>query len=301
MNTEGKDCGQHSKEMTFSMADRWINAMLQQSISDIRRHMDQYRFDLAAQAMYEFTWNAYCDWYVELAKAILTTEQSEESQRATRYTLVNVLETLLRIMHPFMPFITETIWQQVSALTTASTTMNTLMRQIYPQVEANKIDEVVLQDMAWVQSIIVNIRNIRGEMNINPGKPLPLLIRNASDEEIKRFHRAELFIKTLAKLASVQWLKSNDTLPPAATALVGEMELLIPLAGLIDTAAETARLTKEVNKLQIEINKCEAKLCNPGFVDKAPAAVVEQEKQRLAEFKSAIKQFQEQLHTLKAC
>lgn len=297
MNVDGKDCGQQG-EKQFSLADRWIQAKLQATVQEVTRQMQVYRFDLAAQALYEFTWNAYCDWYVELAKALLNNSDNEAAQRAARYTLVNVLETLLRLMHPFMPFITETIWQQVAPLSANSMDKPSIMLQAYPAADNKQIDADVISHMEWVQQIILGIRNIRGEMNINPGKQLPLVIANASEQDKQRFQQAELFITNLAKLTSIQWLTSSDTRPAAATALVGEMELLIPLAGLIDVTAEAARLSKEIAKLQSEINKCTAKLSSSNFVDKAPAAVVDQEKQRLAEFSAAMQQFQEQLATL---
>lgn len=298
MNVEGKDCGQHDGKLEFSLADKWIWAKLQETIAEVRKQTDNYRFDLATQALYEFTWNHYCDWYVELSKAVLTTNQSEAMQRAARYTLVNVLEALLRLLHPFMPFITETIWQQVSPLARLQTTTDSIMLQPYPAVDKTLENANILDDMNWIQAVILGVRNIRGEMNINPGKPLPVLINRASKQDKQRFEQAQLFITALAKLESITWLNDEADLPAAATALVGEMEILIPLAGLIDVTAETARLNKEISKLQAEINKCETKLGNPTFVDKAPPAVVVQEKQRLSDFSAALQQLQEQLKKL---
>jgi len=297
MNVNDKDCGQHSDTLEFSLADRWIWAKLQETLSEVRKQIDNYRLDLAAQALYEFTWNHYCDWYVELAKAVLTTHQSDAAQRAARYTLVNVLENLLRLMHPFMPFITETIWQQIYPLSAMAQhhTHPSIMIQPYPVVDNARVNPAVIDDMTWVQAVIISIRNIRGEMNINPGKPLPILIHHASSHDQQRFEQASLFITTLAKIESLHWLNDNDPRPAAATALVGEMEILIPLAGLIDVAAETSRLNKEIAKLQQEITKCESKLGNPSFVDKAPPAVVVQEKQRLNDFGTAIAQLREQV------
>jgi valyl-tRNA synthetase len=321
MNVAGMDCGNNTEEKVLGFPEKWVNAKLNDTCNEVNRQMEAYRFDLAAQALYEFTWNIYCDWYVELAKVTLNDNNTKTYiQRGTRFTLINVLEKLLRLMHPFMPFITEAIWQQVAPLAdNPPKSKFSIMLQPYPVYSAEAKNEVInslgrkglnlsnlirqnntdiLQDMEWVQQIILGIRNIRGEMNINPGKQLSLIIANASEQDKQRFTQAELFIINLAKLSSVQWLSNSDTRPAAATALVGEMELLIPLAGLIDVTAETARLNKEVAKLQIEINKCTAKLSTPNFVDKAPPAVVEQEKQRLAEFSAAMQQLVEQLANL---
>jgi valyl-tRNA synthetase len=302
MNVEGKDCSfNESDNAQLNIADKWILSKLQHLINSIVDvDLPNYRFDLAMQSIYEFTWNDYCDWYLELAKAILATSDNPDMQRRTRYTLINVLDQLLRILHPFMPFITETIWQTIAPLTGKKVAANaSIMTQAYPQVDNSVIDTESCDDIEWLQKTIIGIRTVRSEMNINPGKMLPLIIRNADDNDKIRLNQLELFIRSLAKVNSIDFLAADIEAPAAATALVGQMELLIPLAGLIDVTAETARLNKEIGKLQAEITKCETKLGNPTFVDKAPPAVVVQEKQRLSDFSAALQQLQEQLKKLK--
>lgn len=297
MNVASKNCSGNKDTLNFSLADQWIWAKLQETIINVTKHLEEYRFDLAVQALYEFTWNHYCDWYLELSKALLTTDQAEEETRqATRFTLINVLESLLRLLHPFMPFITETLWQQIYPLSHGKQADKlTIMIQPYPELDSQFNNTDIIRDMTWVQNVIVGIRTIRSEMNINPGKLVPILIRNANTQNKACFKQAELFILALAKLSTVEWLVNDQITPAAATALVGEMEILIPLAGLIDIDAETTRLNKEIAKLQAEIAKCESKLKNTSFTDKAPADVVAQEKTRLSEFTLAIKQLQQQL------
>ena len=301
MNVADNDCQSAPQaDLPFSLADRWIWAKLQETIIETTRHINEYRFDLAVQTLYEFTWNHYCDWYLELSKALLTTDQPEAVRHATRFTLINVLENLLRLLHPFIPFMTETLWQQVYPLSSAANRQpsQSIMNQPYPASDPAFSDKSIIADMVWVQDVIVAIRTIRSEMNINPGKWVPVLIRHASTTDKQRFTQAALLIVTLAKISSVEWLAPKQAVPAAATALMGEMEMFIPLAGLIDLGAETARLNKEIAKLQAEILKCENKLNNPGFVDKAPAAVVAQEKSRIAEFTLAMGQLQQQLEKL---
>ncbi|NNM58326.1 MAG: valine--tRNA ligase [Legionellales bacterium] len=303
MNVADKDCSGNKDTLVFSLSCRWIWAKLQETITEVRKHIDEYRFDLAVQALYEFTWNHYCDWYLELSKALLTTDQPEEVKQATRFTLINVLENLLRLLHPFMPFITETLWQQIYPLSEkakpAILAEETIMIQPYPEFDSSFDNPSIIHDMTWIQNVIVGIRTIRAEMNINPGKLVPILLRNAKDHDKACFKQAELFILALAKLSSVEWLTNDQVAPAAATALAGEMEILIPLAGLIDVDAETTRLNKEIAKLQAEIAKCEGKLNNASFINKAPADVVTQEKARLDEFSLAVKQLQQQLEMLR--
>lgn len=296
MNTEDQDTGLSSDDKIYSIADTWILSKLQKTIETTRKHFDNYRFDLATQNLHEFIWNEYCDWYLELSKPILTGDYSAAEKRATRYTLVTVLETLLRLLHPFMPFITEEIWQRVAPLT--GTKGDTITSQAYPQVTASKIDEPAENVLEWLKSVILSIRNIRGEMNISPAKTIPVIFNKGSALDHERLTANKNYLLNLAKLSDITWLKDGEQAPPSATNLVGEMEVLIPLAGLIDTTAETKRLNKEIEKLDGEMNKATAKLANPSFVDKAPAQVVEQEKERLAGFTKAKQQLEEQLEKL---
>jgi len=299
MNTEDHDTGIDNNDVELSLADRWIVSRLQHIESRVEKHIATYRFDLMAQDLYAFVWEDYCDWYLELSKPVLMKDDSSDAaKRGTRQTLVRVLETILRLNHPIMPFITEEVWQKVAPL--AGINGDTIMSQPYPQSDETLIDQDSEEELEWVKTFIMGIRRIRSESDIAPGKPLPLILQNASDIDEQRFTKNESFIMTLAKLESVNWLSNDETAPESSTALVGEMKLLIPLAGLIDKDAETARLNKEIGKLQSNLDKSNAKLTNPKFVDKAPEAVVEKERARVAEMETALKQLQEQLVKISA-
>ncbi len=290
MQCEGQDTGLDGA-VDLTLADRWIIGRLQQLEADIARHFDSYRFDLAAQALYEFTWNEYCDWYLELSKPALKTG-SEATQRGTRRTLVRVLEALLRLMHPIMPFITEEIWQRVAPL--AGKSGPTLMRQPFPQADESRIDASAAADIEWLKSFVLGVRRIRAEMDIAPGKPLPVLVTHASDNDRRLIDDNGAFLASLARIESIGVLDDESAAPESAVALVGEMKVLIPLAGLIDKAAELARLAKEIAKIEKELDKCRAKLGNPAFADKAPPAVVEQERGRERDFATQLAQLREQ-------
>ncbi|MDX1252835.1 MAG: valine--tRNA ligase [Gammaproteobacteria bacterium] len=293
MNTEGQDCGQTGGDMELSLADRWIISRLQSAEQTVIEAIESYRFDLAAQAIYEFTWNEYCDWYLELSKPTLLSEASSEAaRRGTRHTLVNVLETLLRLAHPFMPFITEEIWQLVAPL--AGKEGDTLMRQTYPAPQAEKIDQNAVDEMGWVMNFIVGVRQIRSSMNIAPGKPLPVLLADYSSFDAARVASSRLFLTNLARLESITLLEPGAEAPESATALVGEMKILIPMAGLIDKQAELARLNKEIDKLRKDIERGETKLANPNYTERAPADVVEKERTRVGEMRAALEKLEEQ-------
>ncbi|MEN8130034.1 MAG: valine--tRNA ligase [Pseudomonadota bacterium] len=298
MNTQGEDTGLNGTPVALSLPDRWILSRLQNLIEEVRRHLDNYRFDLASNAIYDFTWHDYCDWYLELSKPILLAKESNtEALRGTRRTLVGVLETLLRIIHPLMPFISEEIWQQVAPL--AGKTGETIQLQPYPHADGSIVDSSAVSEMGWVKDFIMGPRRIRSEMDIPPGKILPILIQNWDQEDQQRYARNASFITRLAKLESPIWL--NDSQPPeSATALVGEMKILIPLAGLIDKTAELARLEKELNKLRGNLQKSEAKLQNVNFIERAPAPVVEKERTRVAEMRNSMEQLQQQADRIRA-
>jgi valyl-tRNA synthetase len=300
MQTEDKDVGlDDSASVELSLADRWIESALQTVTSEVKEHFEKYRFDLAAKALYEFTWGEYCDWYLELSKPILfSDEASDAEKRGTRRTLVRTLESLLRLLHPIMPYITEEIWQTLKPLT--GQTGDTIMIQPYPKANTDLIDEQAQEDLDWVKNFIVGIRKIRSEMDIPPSKPLPILVQNWSDTDKQRFEDNALFINAMAKIESAQWLSANEEAPDSATALCGEMQILIPLAGLIDKDAETARLNKEIEKMQKGLSGLEGRLNNPSFTDKAPANVVEQVKKQADEQKSALAQLEQQLIKIKA-
>ncbi len=287
MNTEGKDCGTANDDITLTTADRWINARLQQTAQAMQHAFANYRLDLAAQAIYDFTWNEYCDWYLELSKPVLNDENSSDSlQRGTRKTLVNVLDGILRLAHPIMPFITEEIWQRVAPL--VGSDGKTIMTQAYPEPDTGLIDTNAIKEMEWVKNFILGIRKIRGEMNIAPGKPLPVLLQNGDDNDQQLLAKHQLLLTALARIESIQWLDTTDNAPESAMALCGDMRILIPMAGLIDKDAELARLGKEIEKREKELERSENKLQNPSFVDRAPAEVVDKERQKLADMRSAL-------------
>jgi valyl-tRNA synthetase len=300
MNTEEHDCGQdNSDDHELTQADKWIISRLQKAEQAVADGIASYRFDLASQALYEFIWNEYCDWYLELSKPVLWNDDAPAAiKKGTRRTLIRVLEATLRLAHPLMPFITEEIWQRVAPL--AGKTGDTIMLQPYPIADQEKVDEDAEADVQWLQLIIEGIRNIRGEMNIAPSKKIPVLFKNGSETDKARLAQNEQLLSSLAKLESITWLNSGDTAPAAATQLAGEMEILVPMADLIDRNAELARLSKEIEKLNKELVSIKGKLGNANFVDRAPAAVVEKEQQRLAKQQIALEQLQQQQITIEA-
>ena len=297
MNTEDQDCGLNGGELDLSLADRWILAEYNRTVKAYRDALDSYRFDLAASILYEFTWNQFCDWYLELTKPVMN-GGSEAQLRGTRHTLVDVLEGLLRLAHPIIPFITETIWQSVKTL--KGITADTIMLQPFPEYSAEKADDAALVDLEWIKQAIIAIRNIRAEMNIAPGKPLELLLRGASADAQRRVEQNLSFIKSLARLESITVLAAGDKGPVSVTKLVEGAELLIPMAGLVDKEAELERLTKEIAKLDAEVERIEAKLSNEGFVARAPEAVVAKERERLQACAEAKVKIQEQQVTIAA-
>lgn len=297
MNTEGQDCGQNGGEMVLSLADRWILAEFNQTIKAYREAMDTYRFDLAAGILYEFTWNQFCDWYLELTKPVMN-NGSEAELRGTRHTLIEVLEALLRLAHPIIPYITETIWQRVKVL--KGITADTIMLQPFPEYDASQVDEKALSDLEWIKQTIIAVRNIRAEMNIAPGKPLEVMLRGASAEAQRRVVENQSFIQSLARLSSLTLLPEGEKGPVSVTKLVEGAEVLIPMAGLIDKATELDRLAKEVAKLEAEIERIKSKLSNEGFVARAPEAVVAKERERMAACADAKQKLIEQQATIAA-
>ncbi|NVJ49628.1 MAG: valine--tRNA ligase [Gammaproteobacteria bacterium] len=296
MNTEGQDCGlTGAKEL--SLADRWIWSRLQTTIEVFETQISKYRFDLAASAVYEFIWDEYCSWYLELSKPVLTQDEySAEQKRGTRHTLINVLEQVMRLIHPVMPFISEEIWQKVAPL--VGNENATIMLEPFPEFNPSAQDKVADEDIHWLKQVVIGVRNIRGEMNISPAKSVPLLIANGSAEDARRLKQSQGLLSALAKLESITWLEPNADKPMSSTALVEQMELLIPMAGLIDVSAEVSRLNKELDKLNKDIERIESKLSNANFVDKAPAAVVAKEKAKKTEIESARDKLEQQLKQL---
>ncbi|WP_110649970.1 valine--tRNA ligase [Salinicola peritrichatus] len=328
MNAEGEDVGLNAENIELSLADRWIISRLQQTEAQVTRAFEEYRFDHASQALYDFVWNEYCDWYLELSKPVLWEDdvqggtsaagdrmsgaaELEKRKRGTRRTLVRVLEAILRLAHPMMPFITEEIWQRVAPLagilsTTGSTAGasatggESLMTQPWPEADESRIDEQAIRDIEWLKGVIVAVRNIRAEMNIAPGKPLDVLLTKGEAADRERLEANRLFLSKLAKLASASWLDDPEQAPLSATQLVGEMEVLVPMADLIDKEAELTRLAKEIDKQDKLITGIEKKLANESFVAKAPEAVVEKERGKLKEFLSTRQLLVEQRNKIAA-
>ena len=297
MNTENEDTGlDETQPITLSLADTWITSRLQTVTQQVHKHFEHYRFDLAANALYEFTWNEYCDWYLELSKPILQSDTATEAEkRGTRRTLVRVLESLLRLLHPITPFITEEAWQSVAPLAGVDTrNRRTIMTQPYPLTNEALIDESAEAELEWVKQVIMGIRRIRSEMNIAPSKPLPVLMTQMSDNDQAWLKNNEVFLKKLARLARIETIASDEQAPESAVALVGEMKVLIPMAGLIDKDAELSRLDKDMQKLGKELDRLIGKLNNDNFVSKAPAAVVDKEKQKRDDAESALKNLKDQ-------
>lgn len=291
------DCGQHGGDMEFSLADRWIRSRLQTLTQEVHKHYQQYRFDLMSQALYSFIWDEYCSWYLELSKPVFWNENSTEAQlRGTRYTVVSVLEELLRLIHPIMPFISEEIWQSLKPV--SGQTGDSIMLASFPTTSEEQMDPAAEADLEWVKGVITGVRNIRGEMNIAPGKPIPVLLANGDAEDDRRFRENESFLKQLAKLESLTWLSANEDVPASSQALVGHLKVLVPMAGLIDVDAEKARINKDVDKTSKELARIEGKLTNEKFISKAPEEVVQKEKEKADAIKAKLADLNAQLEQL---
>ncbi|MFI3122261.1 MAG: valine--tRNA ligase [Methylococcaceae bacterium] len=297
MNTEDQDNGLSGELCRYSQVDSWITSRLHQVTAVTGNAIEHYRFDLAAQAIYDFTWNEYCDWYLELAKISL--QSSDKAlQRGTRKTLLTVLESILRLAHPIIPFITEEIWQRVAPL--AGIEADTIMLQPYPVADESLIDNKAIAETNWVMNFILGVRRIRGEMNIAPGKPLPVLLQNGTYIDQQSLDNNLNYLRKMAKLESIIWLNSTESAPESAMALVGDLRILIPMAGLIDKEAELARLDKEIQKINNDLPRIEGKLNNPAFVDKAPPEVIDKEKAKLADLRSTLNNLEQQQHKIRA-
>ncbi len=277
--------------------NQWIVSRLQATIEQTREHFDSYRFDLAAQTLYDFVWNEYCDWFVELTKPYFQGEQEGHKDHAAQ-TALQVLESILRLLHPIIPFVTEEIWHSIAAELGISG--DTISLQPYPEREGDKINAGAEGEIEWLKAVIVQLRRIRSEMNLAPSKAIPLLYAGGSAADRARTEKFAAQIAFLARVEAQRWLAPGEAEPAASAAIVGEMKLLIPLAGLIDVGAEQARLAKEMARIEGEIRKCQGKLGNESFVANAPAAVVAQEQQRLADFSTTLAGLREQAQRLAA-
>ncbi len=270
MNCEGQDCGLDTEQaVTLSAADRWIISRLQRVEAEAAAHFESYRFDLLAQSLYHFVWNDYCDWYLELSKPALQ-QGTSAAQRGTRRTLLRVLETWLRLLHPLMPFVTEEVWQRVAPL--CGVRGETIMLQRYPRAQPEKIDAEAEADIEWMKGFILGLRQIRGEMDLSPGKALPVLLQNASATDVERVQRLNSSLVALARVEDMHFLEVDEQAPESATALLGAMKILVPLAGLIDKQAELDRLGRQIAKLESDLGKTETRIGNPNF-GKAPETV----------------------------
>ncbi|MCQ1060995.1 valine--tRNA ligase [Photobacterium sp. DNB23_23_1] len=304
MNTEEQDCGfGEGAELEYSLADKWIESQFELAAKDFNAHIENFRLDMAAGTIYEFIWNQFCDWYLELTKPVLW-KGNEAQQRATRRTLITVLEKTLRLAHPVLPYITESIWQSVMPLVDG-VEGETIMTQALPQFDESNFDENALADIEWVKTFITCIRNLRAEYDIAPSKALDVMLKVADEKDAARIEANRTVLMSLAKLEGIKVLADGELLdgkelPACATALVGKSELMIPMAGLIDKDAELARLAGEVKKTEGEIKRIEGKLGNAGFVAKAPEAVVAKEREKLEGYKETLVKLAEQQATIAA-
>ncbi|HDR1071333.1 TPA: valine--tRNA ligase [Pasteurella multocida] len=281
----------------YSVADRWIQSEFNRTVEAFRNALAQFRFDLCATALYEFTWNQFCDWYLELTKPVLA-NGSVAQKRGASQTLINVLEKLLRLTHPVMPFITEEIWHKVKAF--AGVSGDTIMLQAFPQFEQSALDYQAEAEINWMKEVIVAVRNIRAESNIPPSKGLDLLLRNLSEADQNALENNRTLIQAMAKLDAIRVLEAGEDAPLSVAKLVNNAELLVPMAGFINKEAELARLNKEIEKYQGEIQRIENKLANEAFVAKAPPAVIEKERAKMAEYAEGLNKLKQQYLAIEA-
>ena len=299
MNSEGKTIPAELSLEHCSIADRWIISRFNQTSAQVTEGMENYRFDLVSQALHEFIWNEYCDWYVELSKPVLWDEEANpKPAQTTRLVLISTLEKSLRLLHPFMPYITEEIWQKVAPL--VSNTGGSIMTQAYPGPSLDSSDKEAEDHIEWLKGVILAIRNIRGEMDISPAKSINVILRNGSPQDQKKLEDYRPYLQKLAKLKTIVWLAEGQEAPAAATQLFKELEILVPLAGLIDVEVEITRLSKEIAKLQMGLRATSSKLGNPKFVDNAPEAIVAKEREKQGQMSGALEALQQKLKQLKS-
>jgi valyl-tRNA synthetase len=297
MNVEGHDSGAAGAE--WSLADRWIRARLAAALERVDKGFSDYRLDLVAGALYDFIWHEYCDWYLELSKAVLFSETATDAQkRGTRHTLLHTLETVLRALHPLAPFITEEIWQRVRI--PAGVDGEFIMRSAFPAPDSVGADAAAEAEMRWVMSFIEGVRQIRGEMDIAPSRKLPVLLQNGSALDVEQARRNLPYLSRLAGILAPQALAPGEAAPIAAVALVGNLEILVPMAGLIDPEAELERLSRRLRKAQTDLQKLSAKLDNADFARNAPPEVVEKDRGRVSELRTEIGQLSVQTERVAA-
>jgi len=277
-------------DAALSTPDKWILSRLQHTKIAVERHLSDYRLDLMSQTLYEFVWHDYCDWYLELSKPLL---DNKETRPGCEATLIKVLSETLTLLHPIIPFITEEIFEQCRSLNNDKS--ERLITKSYPEIDETLISKKSESEIAWLKEFILGIRQIRGEMNIAPGKPLPCFIQNLNTSDETYIKNNLSIISTLAKLEGIKQLAENDPSPESATALVGEMKILIPLAGLVDKEQEILRLNKEIDKLIKHQQQLSGKLNNKKFISEAPKAVVEKEQSKLSSVEKALGDLELQL------
>ena len=284
-HTESHDLSEG--DATLSLADRWIQSRLETTLIAVEDAYDSYRFDLASQALYDFVWNEFCDWYLELSKPVLWDEATAApEQLGARRTLITVLEKSLRLLHPFMPFLTEEIWQTVSPL--AGQTGESIMLAPWPARQPDLIDAKSESEIEWLKQIIIGIRTIRSESNIPPATQLPVFVVNATELDRERFSRNEAYLGRLAKVSGITVLSGDEAPPASLMTLCGDLEIRVPMAGVIDIEAELKRLDKEIDRQQKEVEKLEGKLSNKAFTERAPADIVKTEKHKKAQAEAAL-------------
>jgi valyl-tRNA synthetase len=291
MNTENQDLAAAGAQ--FSLADRWISSRLKDMLGRVETGFADYRLDVVANAVYEFTWHEFCDWYVELSKTVLQSDTaSEAAKRGTRMTLIKTLEVLLRAMHPLAPFISEEIWQRVRVL--AGVGGETIMRAEFPRAESIGSDRAAEPEMRWVMDFILGVRQIHGEMDIPLARKFEVLLQNASARDLEYLERNLQYLVRLGGVEAPRALKEGEAAPISAVALLGNLEILVPMKGLIDPVAELERLAKRLRKAEIDMSKLEAKLGNSQFAKNAPPDIVAKDQQRLEELRTEIGQLSAQ-------
>jgi valyl-tRNA synthetase len=297
MNVEGQNSS--AEGARFSLADRWIRSRLAAALERVETGFAEYRLDVVANALYEFTWREYCDWYLELSKAVLFSDDAtDEEKRGTRYTLIHTLEALLRALHPLAPFITEEIWQRVKS--SAGVSGETVMHSRFPTPDAIQADAGAEPEMRWVMDFIEGVRQIRGEMDIAPSRKLSVLLQNCGPIDLEYANRNLPYLTRLAGVTPPQALRPGDAPPISAVSLLGTLEILVPMAGLIEPKAELERLAKRKRKVEADLNKMEGKLANADFARSAPADVVAKDRLRLSELRTEIGQLNAQIARVNA-
>ena len=294
MNVDGEDVALDHDNFELSICDQWIISVMQQVEQQCHDYIQGYRFDLLAQTLYQFVWDDYCSWYLELSKAVLNkSDNSVKIKTGSRRTLIRVLEVILRLLHPLMPFLTEEIWQSIRRYIPSNE--ESIMLANYPVADPSKISQNAINEICWIQQLITSVRTIRAEMDIEPRKLLPVLLQNCNADDERRLLQYRYLIESVGRIKSINLLSDEENLPESATGLVGSMKVLLPLGSLVNKTEELERLNRELVKFQKEMDKVDAKLGNPNFINRAPEEVVKKEKARATELKLSLDQLHEQI------